>query len=65
MNATPPESEDPAEPLTGHTAWDEHVRSLSRSLAKVGLTFIVSQAEFVDPAEGESVSFVFVGKRGE
>jgi hypothetical protein len=65
MSATPPESEDPAEPLTGHRAWDDYVRSLSRSLAKVGLKFTVSQPEFVEPAEGESVSFVFVGRRDE
>ncbi len=63
MNATPPESEDPAEPLTGHRAWDEYVRSFSRSLAKVGLTFTVSQPELVDPEKGESASFVFVGRR--
>jgi hypothetical protein len=63
MSATPPESGEPAEPLTGHSAWDDYVRSLSRTLAKVGLTFTVSQPELVDPEKGESVSFVFVGKR--
>ncbi len=63
MNATPPEPEDPPAALTGHTARDEYVRSLSRALAKVGLTFTVSQPEFVDPEKGESFSFVFVGRR--